>query len=98
MGDGGAGERHLEEVLARLFDALLDGQAGLLGLAVPETDATVAVADHHEGGEGEPTSTLDHLGHAVDVDRPLLELLEVNHQNSIPSARMASASAATRPW
>jgi len=31
-------------------------EASLFGLAVTETDAAVAVADHHQGSEGEPTS------------------------------------------
>ena len=68
VGDGGAGEGHLEEVLARLLGALLDGEGHLLGLAVAETDAAVAVADHHEGGEAEATTALHDLGDAVDVD------------------------------
>ena len=68
VGDGGAGERHLEEVLARLLGALLDGEGHLLGLAVAEADAAVAVADHHEGGEGEAPAALHDLGDAVDVD------------------------------
>ena len=74
VGDGGAGQRHVEHVLAGLFDALLHGEAGLLGLAVAEADAAVAVADDHEGGEGEPTTALDDLGHPVHPDGPLLEL------------------------
>jgi hypothetical protein len=51
VGDGGAGERHGEEVLAGLLGALLDGEGHLLGLAVAEADPAGAVADHHEGGE-----------------------------------------------
>ena len=46
-----------------------------LGLAVAEADAAVAVADDHEGGEGEAPTTLDDLGHpAGPADRALLEL------------------------
>ena len=77
--DGRAGERHVEEVLARLFDALLHRESGLLGLAVAEADAAVAVTDDHQGGERETTSTLDDLGHAVDLDGPLFELFYVTH-------------------
>jgi hypothetical protein len=72
VGDGGAGERHLEEVLARLLGALLDGEGHLLGLAVAEADAAVPVADHDQGGEAEATTTLHDLGDAVDVDHARL--------------------------
>ena len=72
--DGAAGQGHLEEVLARLFDPLLHGQPGLLGLAVAQADLAVAIADHHEGGEGEAAATLDHLGHPVHLDGALFVL------------------------
>ena len=61
-----------EEVLARLFGALLDRERHFLGLAVAEADAAVAVADHDERGEAEPTTALHDLGDAVDVDDPRL--------------------------
>src|SRR5690606_27189820 len=72
VGDGRAGERDLEEVLASLLGALLDGEGHLLGLAVAEPDAAVAVADHDEGGEAEATTALHDLGDAVDVDHARL--------------------------
>ena len=95
--DRGARERDVEERLARLLDALLHREPGLLGLAVAEPDAAVAVADHHERGEREAPAALDDLRHAVDLDGPVLELL-LGHQNATPRSRIASASAATRPW
>ena len=49
----------------------------LLGLAVPDSYATVAVADDHQGGEAEPTSTLHDLGHTVDRHDPLQVLVAV---------------------
>src|ERR1019366_2527608 len=55
--DGRAGEGHVKEVLARLFDALLHREAGFLGLAVAQANLAIAVTNHHEGGEGEPTTT-----------------------------------------
>ena len=70
-----AGQRHLEQVLLGLFDALLDGQAGFLGLAVAEADGALAVADDHEGGEGEAPAALDHLGDPVDLDGAVFVLL-----------------------
>jgi hypothetical protein len=85
VGDRRAGERHGEEVLASLLGALLDGEGHLLRLAVAETDPAGAVTDHHEGGEGEPTAALDHLGHAVDVDDPRLAQLQVGFVCSVPS-------------
>ena len=102
VGDGAAGQRHGEEVLAGLLGALLDGEGHLLGLAVAEADPAGAVADHHERGEREPAAALDDLGDAVDVDDPRVAELGVvvvrGHQNSSPPLRAASARAATRPW
>ena len=99
VGDGRTGQRHREQVLLGLLDALLDGQAGFLGLAVAEADGALAVADHHERGEGEPPAALDDLGDPVDLDGPVFVLL-IGHvvQNSSPASRAASATAATRPW
>ena len=77
--DGRAGEGHVKEVLARLFDALLHGEAGFFRLAVAESDPTLAITDHHEGGEGEPTSALYHLRDAVHLDGALFELLYIYH-------------------
>src|SRR6202012_4672579 len=76
----------------------LDGQTGLLGLAVAQADLAVAVADHHEGGEGEAAAAFDHLGHGVPLDGALFVLCVDHAQNSSPSARAASARTATRPW
>jgi hypothetical protein len=39
-----------------------------------EADATLLVADDHEGGKAEAPSALDHLGHAVDVHELVDEL------------------------
>ena len=72
VGDGAAGQRHVEQVLLGLLGALLDGQRHLLGLAVAEADAAVAVADHDERGEREAATALHDLGDAVDGDDPRL--------------------------
>jgi hypothetical protein len=72
--NGGSGQRHLEQVLARLFNALLDGQTGFLGLAVAQTDLAVPVAHDHERGEREPPAALDDLGHPVHLDGALFVL------------------------
>jgi hypothetical protein len=100
--------RHLEEVLLRIVDGLRDRERHLACLAVAEPDAIDLVADHDQRGEREATAALDHLGHAVDLDDPLLELplaltghdLTFNRgsaQNFRPPSRAASASALTRP-
>ena len=37
-------------------------------------DPALAVADHHDRGEAEPPSALDHLGDAIDVDQAIDQL------------------------
>src|SRR5665213_157255 len=55
------------------------GAAGFFGLAVAESDAAVAVTDHHQRGEGEPTSTLHDLRDAIHLDGALFVLFYVSH-------------------
>src|SRR6185369_10380698 len=69
--DRGREPRHLEEVLLGLLDALGDGRGHLLGLSVADADRAVAVADDHQGGQAEATTTLHDLRDAVDRDDPL---------------------------
>ena len=82
-----------EEVLLRLFHALLDRGRHFLGLAVAEADVAVAVADDDERGEGEPPTTLDHLGDAVDRDDPLF-VLAFGHVDNSPRLLELEARAA----
>src|SRR5699024_5172859 len=63
--------RDAEEVLLRLLDTLGDRRGHFLGLAVADADGAFTVADHHEGGEAEATTTLHDLGDAVDGNHPL---------------------------
>ena len=74
VGDRVAGQRHVEQALARLLHALLDRGGHLLRLAVPEAHVARAVTHHHERGEGEPPATLDDLGDPVDGDDSLFVL------------------------
>src|SRR5204862_273279 len=74
VGDRGAVLGHPEEVATRALDALLDRQRDLVRLAVADADLGLLVADHHERGEREAPAALDHLGDAVDLDDPLLEV------------------------
>src|SRR6478752_1916531 len=69
--DGQRDTRNLEHVLLGLFDALGDGRGNFLGLAVADADTAVTVTDDDQGGEGEPTSTLDDLGDPVGDDDAL---------------------------
>src|SRR5439155_2564035 len=65
---------HAYEALAGVLDRLLDRQGDLPGLPVADADDGVLVADGDEGGEREAATALDHLGDAVDLDHPLLEV------------------------
>ena len=79
VGDGRPGQGHAEQALLGLLDALLNGQAGFLGLSVTQADGAGAVPDHHESGETEPPAALDDLGDPVDLDRSVLVLLLLGH-------------------
>ena len=59
-------QRHTEEVLLGLFNTLGDRGRHLLRLAVADANHALAVADDDQSGEAEATTTLDHLGDAVD--------------------------------
>ena len=105
--DGGPCHWHVEHLATGDVDGLLNRRRNLFGLAVAEADLAFVVAHCHEGREGEPASTLHHLGHAVDVNDALVELGAIapavllvtsTGQNLTPASRTASASAFTRPW
>ena len=68
------GQRHGEHVLLCVLHALLDGRRHFLGLAHADADVAVAVAHDHQRGQTETATTLDDLGHAVDVNDALFEL------------------------
>jgi hypothetical protein len=93
--DRRADHRHLEEVLLGLLDALLDRRLDLLGLAVPDADHALAVADDDERGELEPTTALHDLGDAVDRDDALVELLALLFA-ATPATVVAAAAPTAR--
>ena len=102
------------EALAGVLDRLLDRERHLARLAVADPDHGALVADRDQGGEREAPAALDHLGHAVDLDHPLLEVeplradcldvviharsVTLAAQNVSPPSRAPSARALTRPW
>ena len=92
--DRAPGHRHLEQIALGFLGALLDRQWHLLGLAVSEADAAVAVADHHESGEREPAATLDHLRDAVDRDDTRLAQATVIAVAVVAAATVAGIIAA----
>src|SRR5690606_12294450 len=64
--DGALDAGDLEEALLGLLDTLGDRRGNFLRLAVADAYQSVAVADDHEGGEAEATTTLHDLGDTVD--------------------------------
>ena len=71
-------QRHRDQALAGLHHRLGDRDRHFTRLAVSEADAAGAVAHHGERGEAELLAALDHLGHAVDRDE-LLEQVVAGH-------------------
>src|SRR5215510_7948271 len=67
-------QRHPDQVAFGGVGRLADRLRHLACLAVTEADATLLVADHHERGKAKAPATLDHLGHAIDVDELVREL------------------------
>ena len=89
--DGALDAGDAEEVLLGLLDTLGDRRGHLLGLAVADADHAVAVADDHEGGEAEATTTLHDLGDTVDRD----DALDVGGLvSSLAAATVVAAAAA----
>src|SRR6478752_3771530 len=91
--DGQRDAGHLEHVLLGFLDALGDGRGNLLGLAVADTDASVAVTDDNQCSEGEPASTLDDLGHPVGDHDPLEQRVLLD--GGVPTVAVTAATAAT---
>jgi hypothetical protein len=92
-----------KKLLLGLFDTLRDRQRDFLGLAVADADQSVAVADDHESGEAEATTTLHDLGDTVDRDDALQELVvatvarvAVTTATLVPIATAAAAALASR--
>ena len=82
VGDGGAGQAHVDHVLLGVLDALADGLGHLSGLAQTEAHAALLVAHDHEGGELEDTAALDGLADAVQRNELLGELAGFSFKSS----------------
>ena len=89
--------RHAEEVLLRFLNTLSDSGRNFLRLAVANTNHAIAITDDHKSREGETTSTLHNLGHTVNGDNVLDELVLVVTVATVTatSATFATTSAAT---
>ena len=85
-------QRHADHLALGLLGRLADGLGNFARLAVAEADAALLVADDDERGEAEARATLDHLGHAVDVDQAIDELaialLNVSHRSLSSLSRL----------
>src|SRR5699024_8214600 len=92
VGDGAGDHRDAEEVLASFLGALLDGRGNFLGLAVADAHVAFAVADDHEGGEAEATTTLHDLRHAVDGDDALQVLVALVLLAAVVTATAAAVA------
>src|SRR5690606_29747884 len=89
MRDGVTVQGYIDERLLGGLDTLADAVRYLTALAVSDADTAVAVANDHDAAEGEPATALDHLGYAVDLDEPFLELVG---PVLFPATRAASIS------
>ncbi len=73
MRDRSVDDRHQDDVLLRVVDALGDRIGHFVGLAQADAHMPLAVAHHHDRVEAEPATALHHFGDAVDVDELVLE-------------------------
>jgi hypothetical protein len=71
--NGRANSWNAEEALLGFLNSLSDCRWNFLGLAVADADHAIAIANDYKSGERKATTTLDHLGNAVDGDNTLEE-------------------------
>ena len=77
MGDGGAVEGHIHQVLLGILVGLTDGLGDFGSLAHASTNAAVLIADHDQSGEPHIAAALNGLGHAIDSDKLLFEFADL---------------------
>ena len=73
MRNRGAKERHADQVLLRVFGPLADRLRYFASLADTNANMTLTIANNDERREGEATSALYYLRHAVDLHDLLCE-------------------------
>ena len=76
MRNTGLREIHPDKILLRRFNALANGLRNFLGLARSVAhNRGGRIADHDQRGEREILAALDYLGHAVDGDHLIFQLI-----------------------
>jgi hypothetical protein len=66
------GQRHFDEVLLAIGNALADSTDHITGLADANADLTLLVADNHDGPEAHLFTAFDGFGDAADLNHALL--------------------------
>ena len=61
----------------RLVYALANRFGYFAGFAQTDADDAGAVSDHHQRTKAEVTTTFHNLGHAIDIDNPVVEFVVV---------------------
>ncbi len=74
MRNRGPVQRNGDHRFLGLLDSLADRIGHFTSLAHADADRTLAVANDDQAAEGEATTTLDHLGHSIDLYDALFEL------------------------
>jgi hypothetical protein len=72
--NGCSNQRHFDETLLSIFNALLDGIRNFARLAQTDTDMAGSIADHNECSIAKATSTFDYLRDAGNLDDGLLQV------------------------
>lgn len=75
MGNAGALEGNLDEVLLCILNTLADRVGNFGGLAQTEANGALAVAYDYESRKLEDTTALNSLGYAIESDDGFLELV-----------------------
>ena len=79
MGDRGAQNRHVDQVLFGVLGALADRLGNFSGLAHARAHTAFFIADHNQRREAEVAAALDDLGNAVDGNELLFEFADLFH-------------------
>jgi hypothetical protein len=75
-------EVQLDQVLFRLFDALLDRHGNFASLAHTEASVAVAIADNDESRKAQVLAALDNFRNAVNCDDIILQIGRIHFQET----------------